>query len=433
MFLEQVEIENCKSLAHAEIDFCKTNGDIRKWSILVGENGTGKSTILKAIGLLLGGSDCLPHIIGDPAQWVRNGAAFCRLKATLRTAKGDHRKIELSFGPEQAPREILARNASGLEAIDSALDHAKQNYFVAAYGPYRRIADATSSFAHATPQLSGGGVGDRVGSLITMFDRNAPVNPLPTWAMELEYERGENGLAIVRDAMEALLPGLKFVGIDRRQKRLMFGTEDGEVPLEELSDGYQNVAAWIGDLLHRVTRAFAHYKKPLHARGVLLIDEVDAHLHPTWQRLLRTYLESRLPNFQIVATTHSALTLQQFHEEEAYTLSRDMERRVKLAPFPADPSKLRLHQLYDLAFKVNSFDSVEVERSKTTVAALRDKAKLQPAEAARLAEAKIVLDDAAELRTPADDALGNEALESLFGRLDKLAADIEAKTGPNGR
>lgn len=429
MFLEQVQIENCKSILQAEIDFRRVNGDIRKWSILVGENGTGKSTVLKAIGLLLAGSDCIPHIIGDPAQWVRQGTKECRLEAVLRTKAGKRHKVCLAFGRSHQPREILSLNAKSLQAIDNALGKAEQNYFVAAYGPYRRIADANSSFATPAPSLSSGVVGARVGSLITMFDKNAPVNPLPTWAMELEYERGAEGLEIVRDAMQALLPGLKFLEIDRKQKRLMFDTADGIVPLEELSDGYQNVAAWIGDLLHRVTRAFAHYTNPLDARGVLLIDEVDAHLHPTWQRRLRMYLESRLPNFQIIATTHSALTLQQFHEEEAFVLSRDEAKKVALTPFPTDPSKLRLHQLYDLAFKISSFESLEVEESRSAVRTLRDKAHLQPEEEAALAEARSVLGSASQHQDPADNALGNEALQALFTKLDQVASDIETKTG----
>ena len=433
MFLEHVEIENCKSLIHAEIDFRTAEDAIRKWSILVGENGTGKSTVLKAIGLLLAGSDSIPHIIGDPALWVRKGAASCSLKASLRTKSGEKREVSLSFQPEHQTREILSLNADSLEAIDSALSYAEQNYFVAAYGPYRRIADTASSFASPTPSLGGtGAVGERVGSLITMFDKNAPVNPLPGWAMDLEYERGDEGLKIVRDAMDALLPNLQFKRIDRTAKRLIFETADGEVPLEELSDGYQNVAAWIGDLLHRVTRAFAHYTNPLEARGLLLIDEVDAHLHPTWQRRLRMYLDSRLPNFQIIGTTHSALTLQQFHEGEAFVLGRDVQKRVGLAPFATDPSKLRLHQLYDLAFKISSFESVEVEESKSTVAKLRDKVQLDASEEAALATARDVLDSASDQQTAADDALGNEVLENLFGRLDKLASDIETKTGHAG-
>jgi energy-coupling factor transporter ATP-binding protein EcfA2 len=433
MFLEQVVIDNCKSLIHAEIDFRNLDQKIRKWSILVGENGTGKSTVLKAIGLLLAGSDAIPHIIGDPAQWVRMGAASCNLKAILRTKDGVERKVSLSFGPKHNPREILSLNAQSLEAIDSALSHAEQNYFIAAYGPYRRIADATSSFVSPTPNVGGSAaVNDRVGSLITMFDKNAPVNPLPSWAMDLEYERGEEGLAIVRDAMEALLPNLQFKRIDRSKKKLIFGTADGEVPLEELSDGYQNVAAWIGDLLHRVTRAFAHYKNPLEARGLLLIDEVDAHLHPTWQRRLRTYLDSRLPNFQSICTTHSPLTLQQFHEGEAYVLSRDDNKRVGLTPFETDPSKLLVHQLYDLAFKVNSLDSVEVEESKSKVRELRKKERLDPEEVATLAEAREVLGSAGEHQDPIDNALGNEALQTLFGKLDRLASDIEKKTQTGG-
>jgi len=87
MFLKSLTIENCRSLAMVDLDFASygTSDNVRKWSMLVGENGTGKSTILKAIALLLGGSDALPHLLGSARSWVPQGSmrrkppgCFCR-------------------------------------------------------------------------------------------------------------------------------------------------------------------------------------------------------------------------------------------------------------------------------------------------------------------------------------------------------------------
>ena len=54
----------------------------------------------------------------------------------------------------------------------------------------------------------------------------------------------------------------------------MFDTADGPVSLDDLSDGYQNVAAWVGDLLYRTTGAFDDFSNPLATRGLLLLDEI---------------------------------------------------------------------------------------------------------------------------------------------------------------
>lgn len=92
---------------------------------------------------------------------------------------------------------------------------------------------------------------------------------------------------------------------------MIFKTPEGEVPLDDLSDGYQNVAVWVGDLLYRITSTFGDYKSPLKARGVLLIDEIDLHLHTKWQRSLLSFLKNKLPNFQLIVTTHSPMVAQQ--------------------------------------------------------------------------------------------------------------------------
>jgi len=424
MFLEQLSVENLRALKSTGLDFTSSSEleSTRKWTLLVGENGTCKSTLLKAAGLLLGGSDCLPHLLEEPGSWVRRGAKECVLRARLRTAEWQPRDIELRIVLEDSSSEVIHRNRAGLEAIDSALKNSPRNYFVAGYGPYRRLVEN-----HGSKELSPSSRGPiRAQSLATLFDKNALVNPLPAWAMGLEYRQGEAGLAIVRDAMNALLPDMTFAGIDRKAGDLMFDTLDGPVPLRQLSDGYQNVAAWIGDLLFRVTEAFANYQNPLQARGLLLIDEVDAHLHPSWQRRLRAFLDDKLPNFQIIATTHSPLTVQQFRGGEVYMLvrTRDDADAVKLVPFPEDPSKLRVHQLYDLAFDIETLDSLEIEQSKNLYRTLTQKRSREPLTDREEDQLRAVTETLEKLPGDRDDALGNEALESFFAKADQIVAEL---------
>ena len=125
--------------------------------------------------------------------------------------------------------------------------------------------------------------------------------------------------------MHHLLPGVEFLRIDKKQGELIFSTPDGKVPMVRLSDGYQTTAAWCGDLLYRITRAYGNYKNPLAARGLLLLDEIDLHLHPLWQRELMSYLEEKFTNFQIVATSHSPMTVQQAGPGELFVMRRPDE------------------------------------------------------------------------------------------------------------
>jgi predicted ATP-binding protein involved in virulence len=125
------------------------------------------------------------------------------------------------------------------------------------------------------------------------------------------------------------------------------------------------VAAWVGDLLFNITNAFNDRKDPLKTRGLLLIDEIDLHLHPKWQRLLHMFIKKKLPNFQIVATTHSPLTAQQAEEGELYALKRE-KKKVNLVAFVGNPSKMLIHQiLMSPVFGLPTDESVEVEKAKT--------------------------------------------------------------------
>ena len=75
-------------------------------------------------------------------------------------------------------------------------------------------------------------------SVATLFSRDAALRPLDAWAVDLDYSR-RDGLKVVREALNALLPGVRFKKIDKQKKEILFDTGDGAVALDRLSDGYQ--------------------------------------------------------------------------------------------------------------------------------------------------------------------------------------------------
>ena len=112
------------------------------------------------------------------------------------------------------------------------------------------------------------------------------------------------------------------------------------------------------------------------ARGLLLIDELDLHLHPLWQRQLKRFITEKLPNFQIIATTHSPLTAHQAGENELYVLQRTPPAAPVLRAFGGDPQKLMLHQLLlSPVFGLTTVDSAEVESMREQYMAQRKNKK----------------------------------------------------------
>jgi len=357
MFLRHLKIQDLRSIRELNLSFeAGTSG--RKWTYLLGENGTGKSSVLRSVALALAGSDSAAELVGNPDDWIRLGANEARIEVRYANVQGEERRACVRFERGMSALDFAFHNRPDLEQLDAAVAKADRNYFVVGYGVTRRPQNSRHSFAEtSTPFRS-----PRARSTATLFNPEVTLISLEQWAMDLEYRRGRVGLSAVRKALDGLLPDVKFDGIDREQRRLMFRTRDGVLPLAALSDGYQAMAAWCGDLLWQVTETFGDYKDPLSARGLLLIDEIDIHLHPLWQRRLVSFLDNMLPNVQIIATTHSALTVHQAGDGELYFLRRDDDAGATLHAYEGAPNRVLLPQLLESPlFGLTTLDSPQVQ------------------------------------------------------------------------
>lgn len=422
MFLKELELRNVKCHEQLKLSFtCNDKKNpIRKTTFLLGENGTGKSALLKAIALITSGSSSLGDILGTPNDWIRNKKPYCEIKAVITTQKGEERPISLKIQRDHTLAQIIVENRESLERIDGAISNADRNYFVVGYGASRRLNRGGETFFKSSQQFTS----PRSSNIQTLFNPDASLVSLANWAMELDYARGKSGLETVKKALnQFLVDGVKFKTINRKEKKMLFTTPDGDLPLEQLSDGYQNVIAWVGDLMYNVTTTFQDYKDPLKARGLLLIDEIDLHLHPKWQRLLHKFLWEKLPNFQVVATTHSPLTAQQAEEGELYALKREA-KKVELVPFEGAPSKMLLHQLLmSPVFGLPTDESLRVQKAKEEVREVHLKANPTKAEKAKAEES------AKQLATLPVNIRSNSLLsESELQMLKTINAQLKEKS-----
>jgi len=232
MFLRSLIIEDVRSIEYLKFDFTTDDLKTRKWTIVLGENGTGKSTALRAAALVLGGSDLLPVLVPDAAVWVRNGAKVSRIKAEIRTAQNELREVSLEIGRTQTASEIVKRNHKNLMQLDAALGHSFRNYFIAGYGASRRLPGPKSATFESRDTFSH----PRAQAVATLFSGDATLRALDAWAMGLDYRLKKTGMQMIKEALGELLPGVGFLNIDRSQRRLLFETPDGVVPLQQLSD-----------------------------------------------------------------------------------------------------------------------------------------------------------------------------------------------------
>lgn len=422
MFLKRISLRNVRSIERLDLSFETDDAVARKWTLVLGENGAGKSSILRSIALVVAGSEALPELLVRPDSWIRLGADTCSIEADLVTSEGEERHVALQWKRGEKLRDLFDRNRATLDRLDAALAHTHRSYFTVGYGASRRLSGNRSP--HMSRELF---EHPRAQSVATLFSNDAVLNPLDTWAMGLDYRREREGVEIVRDALARLLPGVTLSRIDREQGELLFQTPDGELPLDQLSDGYQNMAAWCGDLLYRITETYRDYRDPLQARGILLIDEIDLHLHPVWQRVLKDFLHESLPNFQVLGTTHSPLTAQQTAEGELYFLRRENGAGpARLVEYEGAANKLLTHQvLLSPAFGLTSINSKQVEDLKDEYRTLRDREPqgIRDPEVGRLAELREELSDIPDwTRTTEMDVRQTQLLDRLDATLGNLNA-----------
>jgi predicted ATP-binding protein involved in virulence len=144
-------------------------------------------------------------------------------------------------------------------------------------------------------------------------------------------------LRAIRQALCKTLEHVERVFFDDSPPRLKvaFATPNGSpqvLELEQLSDGYRNLLAVVLDFARRLAQAHPDWEKPLDAPGLLLIDEIELHLHPGWQQSVLPNLRAVFPNTQLILTTHSPQVLTTVRKEHVHVVTA----HHTLEPLPED-------------------------------------------------------------------------------------------------
>jgi predicted ATP-binding protein involved in virulence len=149
-------------------------------------------------------------------------------------------------------------------------------------------------------------------------------------------------LKAARNALLHALEGVKRVYFDENPPSLKVafdrpGQADETMELIQLSDGYRNLLALVLDFARRLAQAHPNWSTPLEAPGILLIDEIEMHLHPTWQQTIIPDLRAVFPNTQIIAATHSPYVVTTVESRCVYIAERG---RVRPCPAPTFGAKV---------------------------------------------------------------------------------------------
>ncbi|MBD2144042.1 MAG: AAA family ATPase [Sphaerospermopsis kisseleviana] len=332
MWLKSIELKNIKGFSHQTISFENRNKPY-KWITLLGENGVGKSTLMQAIALLLAGPDAAKKLMSLPQSWVRNDSQYGQLTANIQKNNDDEGMMQnrgrnkfsydysyffigdknTRIGKDNYPANTLnAKNSETIEWLrTNAFTLDSQGWFAAGYGPFRRLS-RTERYPVRLGELKRK---NRETNFNTQFNENDSLSTFEEWMVFLDYRIAKNPddsqskemRRLGEDAILELLPGNIKIDQVSNDGIIIFSLENQLIPITQLSDGFRSIIALAGDLIWRLLQTFSHLedKDPREASGIVLIDELDIHLHPVWQRLIAKKLRTVFPNIQFFVATHS--------------------------------------------------------------------------------------------------------------------------------
>lgn len=402
MYLRSLRIRHMKRFGDFSLSFEGADGRPRMWTVLIGENGTGKTALLQAIALAAAGQRQVNTLARGMVSLLRDrrSEAPMEIEAEFSLPVGQSGRVyalppnrapsqakgarpgvgsfvellpeETSLRSKSAYRDVLAKDTD--DPIDAVRSMGRQvpGWFVVGYGVARALPETGYKPDIEPPAIE---------RMRPLFD---PHKPLASTAFAAELDaRPELRATFDRLLQKALfhtdrlLPRVTELELrgrppngstapvaeDRFTQRV--GTTDLRLALGAMSNGYQSTVAWITDLIgHLVLAEWLPYRGASwpteldQLGGLVLVDELDLYLHPTWQVVLVRALRETFPNLQFVATTHSPLVLAGLRpeEDEIVQLALDPETgdavRVPLQPH-IDPRLLTGSELYRTFFGID--------------------------------------------------------------------------------
>lgn len=205
-------------------------------------------------------------------------------------------------------------------------------------------------------------------------------------------------LTAVRTAIANFMPGFSNLRIRRRPRLHMSIDKDGRtLNVLQLSQGEKSLMALVGDIARRLAMMNPALENPLQGDGIVLIDEVDMHLHPTWQRNIIDRLTTTFPNCQFILTTHSPLVISDCKEVLVYSLDNG-ELTLVPSQYGQDANTVLLNAMDThirnpvISEKLNNLlDAIQDRRLKTAHQLVNELERELPLNHLELNKAKLLL------------------------------------------
>jgi|GEM_PF-930368 len=320
--LKHLKLENIGPFDSLELDL-DTN-----IQVFLGDNGVGKSTILKAIAMGICGEESQAYAY----RLLRGGTSHGKI--VLETDNKTSYVTEIYRNSQNGETEISSNTARPLEA---------EGWLALGFPPLRTTSWTAPKGPDADIKTRSRPVIDDLMPLVK-GDIDPRLDKLKQWIVNLDYlsikgdsssktsdyryrELVEKVFEVIATVTEGMT--LRYGGVEPGTNKVIIKTDDGlDMPLEALSQGTISLVGWLGILLQRLYEVFDQDEDPTQRYALVLMDEIDAHMHPLWQRTLINHLKEIFPNVQFIATTHSPLLIGGMPAQQVMRFSRDSRGQI---------------------------------------------------------------------------------------------------------
>lgn len=351
IYLSKLHFENFKCFKGInEFDLIDKNGKIFQWTVILGNNNTGKTNLLKAVAgiephLLKIGNDKKSYV---PLDLIRD--RMDRKQTFQRTEKQSYVGCEFNYINRNTNKNYFSSQSKEFE-IEKRYIKIKRPHW--GYSPNIMWASSENSklkdvkiYGYGVTRRSGDkGLSDNDTSLnaSSLYEINKPLINIEDWLMQLDYSsKNKNKIAlnhlkkikkIIKSDIFPEISDFRLSTSNDMKNFMEFQTNAGWFKLEELGYGYQTTLSWIIDYCKKLFERYPTSINPLKEPGILLIDEIDLHLHPNWQRSIIRFLSNVFPATQFIVTTHSPLVIQSLDKVNLFVLCNiDNQIVIKKAP-----------------------------------------------------------------------------------------------------